>query len=48
MIVARSGKDFDNLAGPMIVSSALMIALVLNFVFKVSALDPVHLIPRRN
>lgn len=36
MIVARSGKDFDNLVGPMIVSVALMIALVLNFVFKVS------------
>ena len=48
MIVARSGKDFDNLAGPMIVSFALMLALVLNFVFKVSAFDPVHLIPRRN
>jgi uncharacterized membrane protein YidH (DUF202 family) len=36
MIVARSGKDFDNLAGPMVVSLALMVALVLNFVFKVS------------
>lgn len=36
MIVARSGKDFDNLVGPMIVSLALMVALVLNFVFKVS------------
>ena len=37
MIVARSGKDFDNLVGPMIVSAALMVALVLNFVFKVSS-----------
>ena len=37
MIVARSGKDFDNLIGPMIVSAALMIALLLNFVFKVSS-----------
>lgn len=36
MIVARSGKDFDNLLGPMVVSGALMVALVLNFVFKVS------------
>ncbi|EHL00586.1 putative Vacuolar transporter chaperone 2 [Glarea lozoyensis 74030] len=34
MIVARSGKDFDNLIGPMIVSFALIIALILNFVFK--------------
>lgn len=35
MIVARSGKDFDNMVGPMVVSIALMIALILNFVFKV-------------
>lgn len=37
MIVARSGKDFDNMIGPMIVSFALMIALILNFVFKYRA-----------
>ena len=36
MIVARSGKDFDNMIGPMVVSFALMVALILNFVFKVS------------
>jgi len=36
MIVARSGRDFDNLIGPLIVSLALMIALILNFVFAVS------------
>ena len=35
MIIARSGKDFDNMIGPMIVSFALMIALIINFVFKV-------------
>ena len=35
MIVARSGKDFDNMIGPMVVSFALMIALILNFFFKV-------------
>lgn len=35
MIVARSGKDFDNFVGPMVVSSALMVALLLNIVFKV-------------
>ncbi|KAF4623988.1 hypothetical protein G7Y89_g14188 [Cudoniella acicularis] len=34
MIVARSGKDFDNMIGPMIVSFALVIALILNFIFK--------------
>ncbi|KAF6842324.1 vacuolar transporter chaperone 2 [Colletotrichum musicola] len=33
MIIDRSGKDFDNLVGPLIISVALMIALVLNFVF---------------
>lgn len=36
MIVQRSGKDFDNLIGPMIVSAALMVSLLLNFFFKVS------------
>ncbi|KAK0613861.1 VTC domain-containing protein [Immersiella caudata] len=33
MIVARSGKDFDNLIGPLIISVALVLALILNFVF---------------
>ncbi|KAK8107705.1 VTC domain-containing protein [Apiospora kogelbergensis] len=33
MIVERSGKDFDNSIGPLCVSVALMIALILNFVF---------------
>jgi uncharacterized membrane protein YidH (DUF202 family) len=36
MILQRSGKDFDNLIGPMVVSVALMAALILNFIFKVS------------
>jgi uncharacterized membrane protein YidH (DUF202 family) len=35
MIVQRSGKDFDNFVGPIFVSVALLIALVLNFVFQV-------------
>jgi len=35
MIVARSGKDFDNMIGPMIISFALMVSLILNFIFKV-------------
>ncbi|KAK5635223.1 hypothetical protein RRF57_010935 [Xylaria bambusicola] len=33
MIVERSGKDFDNMVGPLVISVALMIALILNFVF---------------
>ncbi|KAK1463566.1 VTC domain-containing protein [Colletotrichum cuscutae] len=32
MIIGRSGKDFDNLVGPLIISIALMAALVINFV----------------
>ncbi|KAH8907137.1 SPX-domain-containing protein [Coniochaeta sp. PMI_546] len=37
MIVARSGRDFDNLFGPMVISAALMLALVLNFAFAYKA-----------
>ncbi|TVY85390.1 Vacuolar transporter chaperone [Lachnellula suecica] len=37
MIIARSGKDFDNVIGPMIVSFALLLALILNFGLKVRA-----------
>ncbi|CAK7262521.1 Phosphate metabolism transcription protein [Sporothrix epigloea] len=33
MILARSGRDFDNMVGPVVVSVALMLALVLNLVF---------------
>lgn len=36
MILERSGKDFDNMFGPILVSIALMGALILNFVFQVS------------
>lgn len=36
MIIERSGKDFDNMIGPMIISVAMMVALLLNFVFAVS------------
>lgn len=35
MIIERSGRDFDNLIGPMVVSGALALSLVLNFVFQV-------------
>ena len=38
MIVERSGKDFDNMIGPLAISVALMIALILNFVFAVCQL----------
>ncbi|KAH6848345.1 VTC domain-containing protein [Chaetomium sp. MPI-CAGE-AT-0009] len=33
MIVQRSGKDFDFLLGPLVVSLALAVALAVNFVF---------------
>lgn len=36
MILERSGKDFDNMTGPMVISVALMLALLLNFFFQVS------------
>jgi uncharacterized membrane protein YidH (DUF202 family) len=35
MISQRSGKDFDNMIGPIIVSAALIVALILNFVLQV-------------
>lgn len=35
MIQERSGKDFDNIVGPVVVCIALIIALCLNFVFNV-------------
>ncbi|KAI1652126.1 SPX-domain-containing protein [Daldinia loculata] len=37
MIVDRSGKDFDNMIGPLFISAALMLALILNFVFSYRA-----------
>ncbi|KAI1093457.1 SPX-domain-containing protein [Rostrohypoxylon terebratum] len=37
MIMERSGKDFDNMIGPLAVSAALMLALILNFVFSYRA-----------
>jgi SPX domain protein involved in polyphosphate accumulation/uncharacterized membrane protein YidH (DUF202 family) len=43
MILQRSGKDFDNMFGPMVVSVALMVALILNFVFAVRFLSPERL-----
>lgn len=35
MIVERSGKDFDNMIGPIIISLAMMIALIVNLVLQV-------------
>ncbi|RSL63917.1 hypothetical protein CEP54_004950 [Fusarium duplospermum] len=37
MILERSGKDFDNMIGPMIISVSLMVALILNFFFQYRA-----------
>ena len=36
MIMERSGKDFDNVIGPAVVCIGLVVALLLNFGFKVS------------
>lgn len=35
MIMERSGKDFDNIIGPVVISIALMVALITNFVIQV-------------
>ena len=37
MIEERSGKDFDNVIGPVVVCGGLVVALVVNFGFKVCA-----------
>ncbi|PMB64484.1 Vacuolar transporter chaperone 2 [Beauveria bassiana] len=34
MIIERSGKDFDNMVGPIIISVALIVALIANFVIQ--------------
>ena len=39
MIEARSGKDFDNIIGPIVVCLGLVVALCLNFGFKVLPLS---------
>jgi SPX domain protein involved in polyphosphate accumulation/uncharacterized membrane protein YidH (DUF202 family) len=36
MVLQRSGRDFDFMVGPLVVSGALMVALVINFVLAVS------------
>ncbi|KAK7427562.1 Phosphate metabolism transcription protein [Neonectria magnoliae] len=33
MILERSGKDFDNMIGPIVISISLIVALILNFFF---------------
>ena len=35
MIKARSGKDFDNILGPLVVCGSLVVALCVNFGLKV-------------
>jgi uncharacterized membrane protein YidH (DUF202 family) len=39
MIKERSGKDFDNWIGPVIISIALIALLIINFVLKVSSIS---------
>ena len=39
LIEKRSGKDFDAVAGPVVVCLGLIVALVLNFAFKVSGIS---------
>lgn len=52
LIKARSGKDFDNIVGPLIVCVALLVALLLNFAFKYDAVihgrDPGHTGPPKD
>ena len=38
LIERRSGKDFDAIAGPVVVCVGLVVALILNFTFKVRSL----------
>ncbi|KAI9842143.1 MAG: Phosphate metabolism transcription protein [Sclerophora amabilis] len=40
LIKERSGRDFDNAVGPVMICIALVVALCLNFGFKVSAPPP--------
>ena len=35
MIMQRSGRDFDNMVGPIVISVALMLALIINFILAV-------------
>lgn len=42
MIMERSGKDFDNMIGPLVMSVALMVALIVNFVLQVSPMVAKH------
>ncbi|WEW61799.1 Phosphate metabolism transcription protein [Emydomyces testavorans] len=45
LIRQRSGRNFDNVAGPLIVCLGLAVALVLNFWFKVSAVVLITALP---
>ncbi|MCJ1384954.1 Phosphate metabolism transcription protein [Xylographa soralifera] len=40
MIEQRSGKDFDNVVGPIVVCLGLVVALCLNFAFKYKSATP--------
>ena len=36
MIEARSGRDFDNILGPLVVALAMVVSLIINFALRVS------------
>ncbi|KAJ4347916.1 Phosphate metabolism transcription protein [Didymosphaeria variabile] len=42
LITERSGKDFDNMVGPLVVAVGLAVALCLNFGFKYRAIQAEH------
>ena len=42
LIYKRSGRDFDAITGPVVVCIGLIVALLLNFAFKVCRSPPSH------
>ncbi|KAL1601613.1 Phosphate metabolism transcription protein [Paraconiothyrium brasiliense] len=48
LITERSGKDFDNMVGPLVVAVGLAVALCLNFGFKYRAIQAEHDRARHN
>ena len=46
MIMQRSGRDFDNMVGPIVISVALMLSLLINFILAVGLPPPSSSPPR--
>jgi uncharacterized membrane protein YidH (DUF202 family) len=44
LIYKRSGRDFDAITGPIVVCVGLIVALLLNFAFKVCRFPPFHIV----